>query len=465
MKAKKISLIIVGLVVAIVINVSAQQSNQEVGKFDVKVLKMKEFHERGGLPNLFHKIKTQRQIRVAYIGGSITAAKEGWRDLTFNWLRLKFPMTAFYQTDASMGGTGSKLGVFRLERDVLSQKPDLVFVEFAVNDGGGPNIVQSMEGIVRKIWTYLPETDICFVYTIAEGACKDLVDKGKPFAAVVEHEKVAEHYKIPSIDMGLQIARMYSRGELVLAADPAENSHTIVFTQDHTHPLKESGHPLYGATVVKYLERMSRKKEAKKHVLPKPYTIDNWELAQMVDLSMLKSKDLTMLPEENMVRFDSEESGFLRPSAKKKVSNEASVRLAGTNAGSLGNGDNSIPVIFKLKAGAELRFRFKGSLLGFYDFIGPGSGYIAVSVDGKTQEYRRFDQYCATYRPQYFFVDSLTNGIHNVEIKVLDKKFDKKVLVEKTIIRFNQPVFEEKNYTGLDWYPGNILIVGKLLDN
>ena len=120
---------------------------------------LKEFHERKGLPNFYNKIKTSRQVRIAYFGGSITAAESGWRELSFDWFRLKFPQTAFYQINAAIGGTGSNLGVFRMEKDVLNGKPDLIFVEFAVNDAGQSRekILKSMEGIIRKCWKGLPK--------------------------------------------------------------------------------------------------------------------------------------------------------------------------------------------------------------------------------------------------------------------------------------------------------------------
>ena len=42
---------------------------------------------------------------------------------------------------------GDNLSVFRLERDVLVRKPDLLFVEFAVNDGDAPNGVSKTRSI------------------------------------------------------------------------------------------------------------------------------------------------------------------------------------------------------------------------------------------------------------------------------------------------------------------------------
>lgn len=70
------------------------------------------------------------------------------------WLREKYPSTAITFYDAAIGGTGSQLGMFRLERDVLSRKPDLVFLDFTVNDwaeGTDPQALGSYERIVREL--------------------------------------------------------------------------------------------------------------------------------------------------------------------------------------------------------------------------------------------------------------------------------------------------------------------------
>lgn len=125
-----------------------------------------ELRARDGLPNFFAKVQAGGRVTVAYFGGSITAAN-GWRPQTTAWLRQHYPKADFTEVNAAIGGTGSDLGVFRLEHDVLAHRPDLVFIEFAVNDGGAPpeQIYRCMEGIVRQVRCADPATDICFVYT------------------------------------------------------------------------------------------------------------------------------------------------------------------------------------------------------------------------------------------------------------------------------------------------------------
>ena len=56
--------------------------------------------------------------------------------------------------DAAIGGTGSQLGLFRLDRDVLAYRPDLVFYDFTANDdlysSERPPLV-SYETILREL--------------------------------------------------------------------------------------------------------------------------------------------------------------------------------------------------------------------------------------------------------------------------------------------------------------------------
>ena len=406
------------------------QTNQEKVK-KTSLSKLKEFHQRNGLPNLFWKIKNSRQVRIAYLGGSITAAGNGWRDLTFSWFRTRFPQTVFVQTNGGIGGTGSDLGVFRLEHDILESKPDLVFIEFAVNDGGKSreSVLQTMEGIVRKTWKTLPNTELCFVYTIAEQQCTDLVS-GKIHPTVLAMEELAEYYGIPTIHMGIQVAKLFKEEKLLFAADPIENQHKIVFTQDHVHPLSESGHPLYASAVVKYLGQMKDRGKAVPHLLGNPYVSNNWEGARKINISDVKmSDDWVKLPSDNGLA-----SSF----------------------------SNYLPAVYKGVPGCKLNFKFRGTALGLYDIIGPETAMLKISVDKKEQKVLRFDKYCSYNRLNNILLfDQLANELHTVEIEVLDETFDKgKILADSNLEKFKA---DEKPFAGNNYLLGNILIIGELV--
>ena len=83
------------------------------------------------------------ELSVVFSGGSLTWSanasepnRTGFRGLMADYLLETYPRSRFRFHDAAIGGTGSTLGIFRLDRDVLAHHPDLVFLDFACNDGG-----------------------------------------------------------------------------------------------------------------------------------------------------------------------------------------------------------------------------------------------------------------------------------------------------------------------------------------
>src|SRR3569623_990170 len=108
------------------------------------------------------KLANKKQLTIGYYGGSLmagagasNAAKTSWRARTTAWCKEHFPEAAITEVNAASGGTGADLGAFRCANDLLTKDPDLVFIEFAVNDGGTPalRVKRSMEGDVRQILT------------------------------------------------------------------------------------------------------------------------------------------------------------------------------------------------------------------------------------------------------------------------------------------------------------------------
>ena len=87
----------------------------------------KNFDERG---------KAGESLNVVFLGGSLTWGanatdpnKTSYRARMGRYLQERYPEAHVNVHDAAIGGTGSQLGMFRLDRDVLAHNPDLVFVE------------------------------------------------------------------------------------------------------------------------------------------------------------------------------------------------------------------------------------------------------------------------------------------------------------------------------------------------
>lgn len=394
-----------------------------------------ECNSRDGLPNYVAKVEAGDKVKVAYLGGSITAAP-GWRIQSREWLQKEYPDAKFDEIHAAIGGTGSDLGVFRLERDVLRHKPDLLFVEFAVNDGGAPpeRIHKAMEGIVRQAWTADPQTDICFVYTLTEKMLPDL-QAGKMPRAASAMEELADHYGIPSIHFGVEVARLESAGELVFKAPKPKDIASVtpmVFSSDGVHPHVETGHRLY----VEAIERSWPKIVAASnnplpHELGKPLRTDHWQMARLVSIQpdMLKG-EWVKLPADHQLskRFQRN-----MPELYQAVSPDATVS-----------------------------FQFEGTSVGVFDILGPDGGQLSVQLDDSKPVVRnRIDGYCTYHRMSKLNVGSgLEPGVHTVTITLTPAQLEKReILFERN--RADLDARSDK-YAGHTWYAASLMLIGEL---
>lgn len=116
------------------------------------------------LAAVMRKAAAGEPVTIACIGGSITQGtisngasdsemgfKKCYADIFFEWWEQTFPQTEFTFINAGIGATGSYIGVHRVQKDVLDYQPDLVLVEFSVNDSSSNTSKTTYDNLVRKI--------------------------------------------------------------------------------------------------------------------------------------------------------------------------------------------------------------------------------------------------------------------------------------------------------------------------
>ena len=109
-------------------------------------------------------------ITIAYIGGSITEGLDVGYTERYVTLSAREFEEAYCNggtvtcVNAGLSGTPSNLGLVRLQKDVLDQKPDIVFVEFAVNDSQDFHEKQCFESLIRTVLTQENEPAVVLIF-------------------------------------------------------------------------------------------------------------------------------------------------------------------------------------------------------------------------------------------------------------------------------------------------------------
>lgn len=179
----------------------------DVNSEDYRLILTKSLKNTGNyarLKRVIDRSKAGEEVTVAFIGGSITQGagaipihEKSYAFQTYDkWKKAFGENTKFIK--AGVGGTSSEFGIVRFERDVLREgtvKPDLVVIEFAVNDAGDETGGVCYESLIRKCLSLSEFTAVVLLFAVFVDDW-NLEDRLGP---------IGERYNLPmvSIKMGV----------------------------------------------------------------------------------------------------------------------------------------------------------------------------------------------------------------------------------------------------------------------
>jgi lysophospholipase L1-like esterase len=167
---------------------------------------------RGGLAN------GGEELTVAFIGGSITegvgaTADTCYAKLTYDWLVDYYEETTFHYINAGISGTPSILGAAREERDI--PEADIVFIEFAVNDGQDTLHKQAYESLVRHYLALPNQPAVFLLFTVLKNG-----------SSAQDHMKqIGEYYNLPMISLKDGLTPFFDSGRLTWEDYSDDESH------------------------------------------------------------------------------------------------------------------------------------------------------------------------------------------------------------------------------------------------
>lgn len=336
------------------------------------------------LERVFAKGIRGEPIVVAVIGGSITSGARAtrrelqWGYVLADWFRHAFPKSEVTYVNAGIGATGSNYAVHRVEADVCAKSPDVVGVEFAVNDPNVEATTEFNEGLVRHLLK-CPTHPFVFQVSMMSKGCHNSMQR---------HLPVSEHYDIPQFSYRNAFYPLISAGKM---------KHTDI-AKDELHP-DSVGHPYVGALVGRYLDgklaafkKANRAPAAIPPLPAKPLvgtSFDTGRILKVADLKVIENKGFTNGTHPRNHTWKKNGGGLRATKPGSRISVEIDAPTC--------------------------------SLL-FYRINGP-SGIARVSVDGKEtcKCDAWFNQTWGGYTP-YQLLWRDRPGRHVVTIEVLDEK-------------------------------------------
>lgn len=341
-----------------------------------------------GLGTAFAKFENKKVGAVAFLGGSITY-NPGWRNKVEKYLQERFPDTKFTFIAAGIPSLGSTPHAFRFGRDVLAQgKPDLLFVESAVNDRSNgfseKAQIRALEGIVQQAYAANPAMSVVLMAFADPDKFSDY-DAGKQPVEVDVHRKVAAHYGAAFINLSREVYDRVKVGEFSWEYD---------FKNLHPSPY---GQEVYFQTIKYLFQNTSLEGGTQPAKLPALLDKASYDKANYHSISEAKSlKGFTIDPSWKPNPPKATREGFV-----------------------------NVPMLVGEKPGDSFEFIFNGKAVGIALISGPDAGIISYQIDGnKARTLDLFTQWSPSlHLPWYLVLDEeLKPGKHTLKLTIADAK-------------------------------------------
>ena len=340
------------------------------------------------LQNIHHKLLTDKTANIAYYGGSITQgygasdSSNIWRNRTKQWFKEHYPDAEINEIYACFGESGTYLGTYLLDDYILSQNPDLVFLEYAINDRYA-NLTKEesrrgYETIIRTIKERFPKCDIVSLITL------DYSTKGDAwyFEQAAAHAEVAGAYDVPVIFMGHALSDYIQK----------ENKSWWTYFIDIVHPT-DDGYAFYTDVIFEFLNN-----ELCAKVLPDEYLADDTLPSLLSDYLLDGDRKLIQADESTLAGCDKTVWSW----CPGNYLDDAALRQKGF-------------VAAKIEKNPTFVYTFTGTELALYTNIKNSAFSFTYTVDDGEEKTGTFKSHNPTP-----IVSGLPAGEHTVKISLAD---------------------------------------------
>ncbi len=192
-------------------------------------------------------------ITVAYLGGSITEgvgmSETCYAKRSYNYFADTFGTGSNVSyINAGLSGTSSVVGLMRAQRDILNAQPDVIFLEFSVNDHPEEIYKKSFESLVKKCLTQENAPAVIILINRSRGG----------YSMQEQMSAIGKNYDLPVISMDNALTAAFSSG--TLTADD--------YFTDEYHPHSEGAALIADAIAYYYRQALKTENASAEYTIP-----------------------------------------------------------------------------------------------------------------------------------------------------------------------------------------------------
>lgn len=251
------------------------------------------------LKKVIEKCKRGEEVTIAYIGGSITqgAGAKPINTLCYayraydEFCRMFSPNGGenVHYVKAGVGGTPSELGMVRYDRDVCKDgeiTPDLVIIEFAVNDEGDETKGVSFESLVLKVLQAdnAPAVLLNFAVFMSDW---NLQPRLQP---------IGERYDLPMVSVRNCVVPQFEKSNVITKRQ---------FFYDIYHPTND-GHRIMGDCIAHLFETVDKEEMAQKDISLDKEPVYGTQFKDIVQFDRRNAADFAVITQTGYDAKDTE---------------------------------------------------------------------------------------------------------------------------------------------------------------
>ena len=277
-------------------------------------------------------------LTVAYLGGSITEGKNYTTPFS-NYLKNTFAKGSFREINAGLSGTSSVVGLVRSEAQIVSQKPDIIFLEFSVNDHEDIMYKKCFESCIKKFLEMPNAPAVGIIITRSKGG----------FSSQNQMYPIGKNFDIPVISMDDALTKAFNSRFL----------NTSDYYTDEYHPHQKGGQLIADCMAYYVRQALKSRNQSSGYTLPSSYVYG------------AEYSDTVNVDPKNLNNFS-----------------------AGSWTSGYGYNNSGLNYSYTLNGGNPMKFKTQGKgLIIVFKANSSGMGSINVTVNGKTTKISGNKQY------------------------------------------------------------------------